>query len=235
MSRNLFLEITGKARSEGRKTLSFQECARLCGSYGIPIVDSGLAKNVEEAVRVAEKIGYPVALKVESSEILHKSDVGGVLLNITDGESLRRAYNQLVENVRKSKPGANIDGVSVSRMAKPGKELIIGANKDRTFGHVLLFGLGGIFTEVFEDFSLRVAPIYKEEALEMINEIRGAKILEGYRGTEKVDKDALAEILMAIGRMVTENPEITSLDLNPVIGYSRGATVVDVKVVFDSQ
>lgn len=210
------------------------EGMQLCKAYGIPVIESSLARSPEEAVRIADQMGYPVVLKVVSRDILHKTDVGGVILNVSNGQEVRSAYERLIANVSRSRPEARIDGVLVSKMARPGVELLMGVNRDKTFGHVILFGMGGILTELLEDVSIRISPIDKAEAIEMINEIRGRKLLEGFRGGEKVNKEVLAETLVSLGRMVEENKEISSIDLNPVMGYADGAIAVDVKIVVSS-
>lgn len=231
MGRDLFLELLRRARDEGRPALLEHEAGSLCSAYGIPVVEAALARNAEEAVRNAERIGFPVVLKVVSRHILHKSDVGGVVVGLSSSEDVRRGYAEIISRIEERRPGSRIEGVLVAKMARQGRELIIGAKRDKTFGPVLLFGLGGVFVEVLGDVSLRVAPITRLEALEMMSEIKGAKILDGYRGEGPVDKEALAEILIALGRMAHENPEIESVDLNPVTAYESGAVVIDAKVL----
>ncbi|MEM4415509.1 MAG: acetate--CoA ligase family protein [Candidatus Caldarchaeum sp.] len=221
-------------RQENRRTLLEHEAADLCKVYGIPVVEAALAKSVEEAVKHAERIGFPVVLKIVSRDILHKSDVGGVILDIASSEEVKRAYNDVIARVRERRPTARIDGVLVAKRARQGKEFIIGMTRDKTFGPVVVFGLGGVFTELLRDISLRVAPIGRREAFEMMSEIKGAKVLHGYRGEGPVDKEALADIIAAVGRMGYENPEIESVDLNPVAAYESGALVMDAKIILSS-
>jgi acetyl-CoA synthetase (ADP-forming) len=164
---------------------------------------------------------------VLSGEILHKSDKGCVKLNIKDEESLRKAYSEIISNAG----GAEVDGVLVQKMAKPGLELIVGGRRDEQFGPVLLFGLGGIFVEVFKDFSLRVCPIEKDDAMEMIREMKAYPLLTGVRGTKPVDIGAVADLLLKASKLLYENEQVKEIDINPVIAYENGYCAVDVRVL----
>ncbi len=224
-------EIILKALEEGRRKLLEHEAFIVVKEYGIPVPDIGIAKTPEEAGEIAEKIGFPVVLKIVSPDISHKSDVGGVILNINSKEEAIQAAKKIFENVKKHVPDARIEGVLVQKMAPKGLEVIIGGLRDNIFGSVVMFGLGGIFVEVLKDVSFRIAPITEEEALEMMKEIKAAKLLEGYRGQPPVDKKALAQILIKVAKLLDENPEIESIDLNPVFAYPDKAIVVDSRII----
>jgi len=204
-------------------------------SYNIPLAPYGFASTPSEAVEVAERIGYPVVVKVVSPDISHKSDVGGVKLNLSSSREIYEAVLEISRSVESRVPGARIEGFLVQKMMPKGVEVIIGALNDRTFGGVVMFGLGGVFTEVFRDVSFRIAPIGVEEALEMISELHASRIFDGYRNIPPVDKNALADILVKASRLIVENPWIDSMDLNPVIAYTDKAVVVDARIIARKQ
>ncbi len=225
-------EIISNALREGRIKLLEHEAISVIKSYGIPVAEAYLAKNVEEAIEIASKIGYPVVLKIVSPDISHKSDVGGVIVGVNSPDQVREAFNKIMENVPKKAPNARITGILVQKMAeKGGIEVIVGGLRDNVFGPVVMFGLGGIFVEVLKDVSFRVAPLTREDALDMIKEIKAHKILEGYRNTPQVNKEALADIIVKVAKLLEENPEIDSLDLNPIIAYPDKAIVVDARII----
>ncbi len=224
-------EIILNALKEERRKLLEHEALELIKAYGAPIADAGLAKTPEEAGELAEKMGFPVVLKVVSPDISHKSDVGGVIVGVNSKEEAIEAAKKIIENVSKNVPSARITGILVQKMAKKGLEIIVGGLRDNIFGPVVMFGLGGIFVEVLKDVSFRVAPISYEDAYEMMREIKSAKLLEGYRGQPPVDKKAIADIIIAVAKLLEENPEVDSVDLNPVIAYPDGAVVVDARVI----
>ena len=223
-------KIFKKVRREKRKVLTLQEAAEVLRKYKIPFVEAKLVKKVEEAVAFAEKAGYPVILKIVSRDVVHKTDVGGILMNIKNGQELERAFRQIVNNVKKHLPRARIDGMLVYKMVEEGVEVIVGGKKDVRFDQVLMFGLGGIFTEVLKDVSFRVVPIDKRDAEEMIKEIKGYEVLKGYRG-KKCDTDALVEILQKTSKLLDENREIKELDINPVIVLKKSAVAIDARIV----
>ncbi len=225
-------EIIEKALSEGRSKLLEHEAIEFMKAYGIPVADAYLAKNVDEAIEIAEKIGYPVVLKIVSPDISHKSDVGGVIVGLNNSDELINAYNKIMRVVPEKAPSARITGVLVQKMARRGGlEVIVGGLRDNVFGPVVMFGLGGIFVEVLKDVSFRIAPLDVNDALEMMSEIKASKILEGYRNIPGVDKKALADIIVKVGKLLEENPEVDSLDLNPIMAYPDGALVVDARVI----
>jgi acetyl-CoA synthetase (ADP-forming) len=226
-------EIFDKVKKEKRKSLLEPEAKTVCIKYGIPVTNFKLAKNEAEAVRFSEQIGYPVVLKIVSSDIIHKSDVGGVIVDLKTAKDVREAYKQILANVKKHKADAKITGVLVQEMAPPSTEVIVGAIKDPQFGPTVMFGLGGIFVEVLKDVTFRVAPITEEEACEMITEVRAYPLLKGYRNSPPADTRAIAEILLNTSRLVMEHQEIKELDLNPVIVYKKGAKTVDARIILE--
>jgi acetyl-CoA synthetase (ADP-forming) len=227
------IKIFEKVRSEGRSFLLEQEAKNVCKEYGIPITELRIAKSAEEASNYSNEIGYPVVLKIISPDILHKVDVGGVVLDINNKEEAREAFNQIIKTVKAHKPNARISGILVQEMAPISTEVIIGSIKDPQFGPTIMFGLGGTFVEVMKDVSFRIAPISKEDAQEMITEIKAYPILKGYRGQSPRDVDAIIEILLNTSRLVMDNQEIKELDLNPVMVYSKGAKTVDARIILE--
>jgi acetyl-CoA synthetase (ADP-forming) len=221
------------ARAEGRDFLFEHEAKSLCSIYELPITAFSVSKTEDEAVEAAKEIGFPVVLKIVSPQILHKSDAGGVLIDIKDEEGVRSGYEKILENIAANVPGAKVFGILVQEMAPTSTEVIIGSTKDPTFGPTIMFGLGGIFVEVLKDVSFRLSPLSRRDAEEMIREIRSYKILEGARGMPKVDQEALVDILMKTSRMLSECPEIKELDLNPVLVYKQGAKIVDARVILE--
>ncbi|MEM3694934.1 MAG: acetate--CoA ligase family protein [Candidatus Bathyarchaeia archaeon] len=225
--------IFDKARKAGRKYLLETEAKSVCIEYDIPVTKFKLAKNEAEAVKFAEEIGYPVVLKIVSPDIIHKSDIGGVMVNLKDAKDVRGAYKRILENVKKNKADARIEGVLVQEMAPPSTEIIVGAVKDPQFGPALMFGLGGIFVEVLRDVAFRIAPISEDEAREMIGEIKAYPLLKGYRGLPPADIEAIVKILVNTSRLVMEHQEIKELDLNPIMVYEKGAKTVDARIILE--
>jgi acyl-CoA synthetase (NDP forming) len=222
-----------KANKEGRKFLLEPEAKSFCTEYDIPVTKFKLAKNEAEAVRFSEQIGYPIVLKIVSPDIIHKSDVGGVMVDLKTAKDVREAYKQILGNVKKHKADAKIIGLLVQEMAPSSTEVIVGAIKDPQFGPTVMFGLGGIFVEVLKDVTFRVAPITEEEACEMITEVRAYPLLKGYRNSPPADVGAIAEILLNTSRLVMEHQEIKELDLNPIIVYKKGAKTVDARIILE--
>lgn len=192
-----------------------------------------LAQTREEAQKAAAEMNGPVALKVVSPQVIHKSDVGGVRLNLQGPEAVGRGYDQLVESVRSAVPGAEMHGVLVVPMAPPGPEVIIGTTRDPQFGPIVMFGLGGIFVELFKDVSFRVAPFEQEVALDMIRETRAYQVLRGLRGETPKDVEALADLLVRVSRLAAQYPQIREMDLNPVRVYEKGYAILDARILLD--
>ncbi len=216
------------AAAPAGKSLSPADSIEFLAREGVPAVPSRRAETEESAVAAAREIGYPVAVKMNSPDVTHKSDVGGVILNIKDDAGVRQAFRDLSGTV--ARLGARQGGVLVSAMAAPGHEVIIGVNRDLQFGHAVMFGLGGTLVEVLRDVSFRIVPFSEKDAAEMISETRGAKLLEGVRGARPADLPALAQLLVQVSDLVTRHREIEEMDLNPVIVHERGLTIVDARV-----
>ena len=212
--------------------LTLEKSLGLLEKFGIPIPKGSLAKNEEEAVKASKLIGYPVVLKIVSPEIIHKTDVGGIVLDVKNEQELRNSFREMLKNVKRKVPKAKINGIFVQKSMKEGQQVIVGGKKDPQFGQTILFGLGGIFVEVFDDVSLRTVPITKEDAEEMVQEIKAFKILNGYRG-KKYDISALIEILLKTSKLLSANGKISELDINPVIVHEKGAFAVDARIITD--
>jgi len=225
--------IIEKAKNASRTLLNEIESKVLLSEAGIPVVETKLATSKQEAIAISKKLGFPVALKIVSPEITHKSDVGGVKLDLKTSKQVEAAYEEILSAVNQKYPHAVIDGVSVQKMARPGTEVIVGMTKDAQFGPVLMFGLGGILVELLKDVSFRIVPFEREDAREMIREIKGYPILEGFRGREPADVSILEEILLKISRFVDDHPEIKELDLNPIFAYRDGAVTVDARIILE--
>lgn len=223
--------IIQKALQEGRSSLLIPESQQICKLHHIPTPVSHVVQSAEEAVTKGNLIGFPVVLKIISPQILHKSDVGGVVLGIEGEAALKEAYPKLIAEVRKNNPKAEVLGVLIEKMMLPSTEVIVGGIRDSQFGPSIMFGMGGIFTEVYKDVAFRVAPIDKIDALNLIHELRGSKILEGIRGQPAADLDALVDVLIDVSSLMSQHSAISQLDLNPVIAYPDGVCAVDTRIV----
>ena len=215
------------------KLLTEFEAKKILSKYGIKITEGSIAGSADEAFDIALKIHTNVAMKISSPDISHKSDVGGVVLNV-QLEDVRTAYDDMITRIRKAVPTAKIEGVLIQRMAPPGHEVIVGLKKDTQFGHALMFGLGGIFVEVYKDVSFRVAPIEKREALAMISEIKGYPILMGIRGRKPADIGSIADVLVLVSEFA-EKEKIIEFDINPLIVNESGAVAVDARAMVEDQ
>jgi acetyltransferase len=225
--------ILKKAQQEGRKFLPEPESYALLQAYGFPLASYALVRTEEECLEQAERLGFPVVLKVVSPQILHKIDVGGVRLNIEDREHALKAYREMMTSIKQKMPEAEIWGVLVQKMIKGGKETILGLKRDPLFGPVIMFGLGGVYVEATRDVSFRIAPLRELTAARMIREIRGYRILEGFRGEERSDVEKIEECLKRLSQLALDFPEINELDINPLIVLSqgKGALVVDARIL----
>jgi len=226
--------IIKKARADGRLALTEIEAKGIFQAYGLPVTRTELARNEEEAIKLASEIGFPIVMKIVSPEILHKSDAGGVKVNIKDEAGVREAFQTILRNAKAYKPDANIHGIVIQEMAPWATEVIVGSVNDATFGPTVMFGLGGIFVEVLKDVTFRVAPISLTEAKHMLEDIQSAPILSGVRGEAPRDKDALAEVLAGYAYMVNDlKDEVSESDANPVIVYEegKGVQVVDARII----
>ena len=218
-------------RQAGRKNFLETEARKLLSHYGIPLQPASLAKTPEEAVAAAAAVGFPVALKIVSPEILHKSDAGGILLHLSDEQTVREGFAGIITNAGRVSSPDKILGILVAPMAPKGQECIIGMIRNPQFGAILMFGLGGIFVEVLKDVAFRVIPPTDMDLEEMIHEINGYPLLTGARGQKPKDVGILKEILQRVAQLAADHPEIAEVDINPVIVHEKGASVVDARVI----
>lgn len=206
------------------------ESRKILAKHGFILPKAMLAKNAGSAEKYAKKIGYPVVLKIMSPDIIHKSDYGCVKTGITNSTEAKFAYHTIINNALGRNIAAKIDGVSVEETLS-GVELIVGAKQDPQFGPIVLFGIGGVFVEVLKDAAIRLAPIERKDAKEMISEIKGHKLLEGYRGMPQVNLKAVEDALLAASRLICKHPEITEMDVNPLFANEKKAVVGDVRII----
>mgnify|MGYP001773149078 CR=1 FL=1 len=217
---------------DGRKNLLEHEAYQVLNYYKIPTPKWKLVKSKEDAVDFSEKIGYPVVLKVVSKDIIHKSDVGGVFIDLLNKDAVAKAYDQIMKNVKEKAPDAKVEGVIVYEMVQKGKEVIVGGIKDDQFGQVIMFGSGGILVEILEDVSFRVLPVQREDVEEMMGETKVLKVLKGYRG-KPLDVESVVDILMKVAGLLEKNEEIKELDLNPIMVLEKGAYPVDARIILE--
>ncbi len=225
--------IIEAALQQGRTLLSEIEAKQILQDLGLATAVAQLATSEGEAVQVAESIGFPVVLKVSSTDIVHKSDVDGVHLRLHSPDDVRQAYRAITQSVAAKAPNAHIAGVAVQPMAPPGIEVIIGMSKDATFGPVMMFGLGGVLVEILQDVAFRIVPLSAPDADEMIRDIKGFPLLEGYRGAPPADLQALTHMLRTLSDFVAATPAIKEIDLNPVYAYRDGALAVDARMILE--
>jgi acyl-CoA synthetase (NDP forming) len=221
------------AIKQGRTILTEIESKQVFKEIGINVVEAKLAASQKQAAEMSAGIGFPVVLKIASPDITHKSDAGGVKTGLKSKAEVMKAYREIIAAAREKFPKVKIDGVAVESQTKPGVELIIGMFKDAQFGPVVMFGLGGIFVEVLKDVAFRIIPIERRDAAEMIKEIKGYPVLEGYRGQEPAHLPSLEKILLKVSDFVANNPEIKEIDLNPVIAYKDSAVAADARIVLE--
>ena len=209
------------------------EAVEVLKCYGLPVLDSGLANSENEAADIAEKIGFPVVMKVISDDIVHKFDVGGVVLNVSNKEEAKSAYSEITLSVKDKMPKAKIKGIFITKMILKGEEVILGIKRDPAFDAVVMFGFGGIFVEIFKDVTFRVAPLSDNDALKMIHDIKSAKILTGARGRSVKDINAIQDSLIRIAQLAVDCPQIKELDINPliVLEEGKGCFVADAKIM----
>ena len=226
--------VLAKAKEEGRSSLTSAEAKQIAAAYEIATPAEGLATSVDNAVGMANEIGFPVVLKIASADILHKTDAGGVITGIEDVDAVRAAYTAILDNAKAYNSDASIDGVQVQAQIQGGLEVIVGATTDPVFGKLVAFGLGGTLVEVLQDITFRLAPAESADAHAMLNDISGSKILDGVRGQAGVDRTALARTIEQVSHLVNDFPEISELDLNPVFASADGAVAADVRVLLNS-
>jgi acetyl coenzyme A synthetase (ADP forming)-like protein len=222
-----------KALEQNKKYLTGEEAEKILDAYDLPVIPGSLSNTMQEAVESARRIGYPVVMKVMSEDILHKFDVQGVVLNITDDESAAASFHSIMNNVRTARPGASIRGIYVSKMIPAGVEVILGFKRDPAFGGVILFGMGGIFVELYRDVSFRIAPLTEADAESMIREIKAFGLLDGMRGMKKSDVSSIKSCILRLSQLTLDFPQITELDINPLIVHEegKGCWVADAKIL----
>ncbi len=224
-------EVIDRARSQGRTVLTEVESKEILHEAGVPVALAVTAATADEAGKAAAKVGYPVVIKILSPDIAHKSDVGGVKVGLGSAAEVAEAFEEMMAAVKEREPKARIEGVAVQRMAPAGTEVIVGMSKDPQFGPVMMFGLGGIFVEVLKDVAFRIVPLDPKDAKQMVREIKGFPVLEGVRGQDPADVEALEKLILQVSEFVEAHPEIEELDLNPVFAYKDGVIAVDARIV----
>ena len=213
-----------------KRNLTEAEAYELLSKSGIPVPKYSVASSEEEAIKIATRLGFPLVMKIVSPDIIHKTDIGGIKMNIINLPQVRESYKNIICNVRKNKPEARINGMLLCKQAPKGVEVIVGMIRDPQFGPTVMFGLGGIFIEILKDVTFRVCPVERTDIEEMLTEIEGIKMLQGYRGQPSCDVNAIIDIILEISRLALDYPVIKEIDLNPIIVYEKGAIVVDAKV-----
>ena len=227
-------QILKQTKQENRVQLTEIESKEFLQEAGIPVIETKLARTKKEAISLSKRLGFPVALKITSPDIIHKSDSGGVKLGLITITQVGKAYNEIMLSIRQKYPETMVQGVSVQKMARPGVEVIIGMSKDAQFGPVLMFGLGGIMVEVLKDVAFRLVPVTIRDAQEMIREIKGYPLLQGYRGQEPADIHFLEQLIVKVSDFIEQNPHIEELDLNPIFAYKDGAIAVDARIILEA-
>jgi acetyl coenzyme A synthetase (ADP forming)-like protein len=231
MNKKSLRALINDARGARRTALSAPEAQLLCDAYGIPTPKQSLAKTAADAVKISARLRYPVALKIVSDEILHKTEAGGVVVGVKNPAEVRRGFDRLVKNAKAYRKNAIVQGVLVQQMVAGGQEVMVGAVTDPSFGKMVAFGLGGVLVEVMKDITFRLAPVGKQAALSMLDSIAAAAVLRGVRGAKGVDRGALADIICNVSKLVNDFPEIQEIDLNPIFATDKGARAVDVRIV----
>ncbi|MEO8311924.1 MAG: acetate--CoA ligase family protein [Caldimonas sp.] len=226
-------QLLDAVKASGRTSLTAPEGKQVCDAYGIAVPGEGVAKSGAEAGKLAAGMGFPVVMKIVSPDILHKTEAGGVIVGLTNADEAAKAYDTILANAKKYKADAKIDGVQVQQMLKGGQEVIVGAVTDGSFGKMVAFGLGGVLVEVLKDITFRLAPATKADALSMLDGIQAAEMLKGVRGGDAVNREALASLIVGVSELVSDFPEISEMDLNPVFATKEGAVAADVRIVVD--
>ncbi len=228
---NVINQIIAKAKSENRNFLTEIEAKQVFKEAGLQVTDTRLAVNKTDTIAMSKEMGFPIVLKIVSPDILHKTEANGVKLNLKNADEVGKAFDEIMASAKEKFPAANIHGIAVQKMAAPGLEIIIGMTLDAQFGPVLMFGLGGIFVEVMKDVSFGITPLTKKDAGDMIRNIKGYPLLNGFRGTPKIDVANLESWLLKLSDFAQSYPEVKEFDLNPVFAYAQGAMVVDARII----
>ncbi|HEY2929227.1 acetate--CoA ligase family protein [Piscinibacter sp.] len=226
-------QVLDAVKAAGRNSLTAPEGKRVCDAYGIAVPQEGVAADAAEARKLAAAIGFPVVMKIVSPDILHKTEAGGVLVGVKSADDAAKGFDTIIANAKKYKADAHILGVQVQQMLRGGQEVIIGAVTDDSFGKLVAFGLGGVLVEVLKDITFRLAPATRDDAFSMLDGIQAAEMLKGVRGSEPVDRKALADLIVGVSELVSDFPEIAEMDLNPVFASKDGAIAADVRIVVD--
>jgi len=226
-------EIIENVLSSGRKILLPDEAMDIIKSSGISTPVYALAKTANEAVAAAKSMGFPVVLKIVSPDVLHKSDVGGVVVGVENDKEVERNYDEIMNNLIRKVPDADIIGMLVEKQVPTTTEVIVGGIRDKQFGPTVMFGLGGIFVELFKDVVFRIAPVTETEALGMIMETKGYSVLNGYRGTEKLDIQKLSKTVVTVSELISDIGEIKEVELNPLLVYTEDVTAVDARIIIN--
>ncbi len=226
-------QILDQVKAAGRNSLTAPEGKLVCDAYGIKVPGEGVASTAADASKLAQSIGFPVVMKIVSRDILHKTEAGGVVVGVKSADEAVTAYEQIIANAKKYKADAKVDGVQVQQMIRGGQEVIIGAMTDDSFGKLVAFGLGGVLVEVLKDVTFRLAPATKDDAASMLDGIQAAEMLKGVRGGDAVNREALQDMIVRVSQLVTDFPEMSELDLNPVFASKDGAIAADVRIVLN--
>jgi len=230
-------ELFAAVRAQGRVNLGEVEAREVLSAYGFRVPEARLAESAEQAVEMAESIGYPVVMKISSPDILHKSDIGAVRVGLADPAQVADTFDLIMLRSQRYAPTATLRGVLVQEMVRGGKEVILGVSRDPQFGPLIMFGFGGIYVEVLKDVAFRVAPIDRRHAQEMVHEIRAAALLGGVRGERPADTEAIVEALLRISQLAVEFPEIVEMDVNPLAALEpgRGVVAIDSRITIAEQ
>jgi acetyl coenzyme A synthetase (ADP forming)-like protein len=232
-SKDAVRKILDAVKADKRSSLTAPEGKLVCDAYGIPVPKEGVAKSETEAVKLASGMGFPVVMKIVSPDILHKTEAGGVMVGVKTAEDVEKNYAAILANAKKYKSDAKIEGIQVQQMLLGGQEVIIGAVTDGSFGKLVAFGLGGVLVEVLKDITFRLAPATKDDALSMLDGIQAHEMLKGVRGSDPANRDAIADIIVNVSQLITDFPEISEMDLNPVFATKSDAIAADVRIVVD--
>ncbi|HHX64117.1 MAG TPA: CoA-binding protein, partial [Chloroflexi bacterium] len=233
MDKEAVSKLFANIRSEGRNTIGDAEAQDILKAYGIVTPQSTVAATPDEAVAYANKIGYPVVMKIASPDILHKSDVGGIIVGVDSDQAIREGFDTLIQRAKEHRPDAVIWGCQIQEMVQDAREIIIGMNRDPQFGPLVMFGLGGIYVEVLKDVAFRVAPMSRSQAGDLVKAIRSYALLTGVRGQAPSDLDAVVDTILRVAQLVTDFPEIAELDINPLLvrEQGQGAVAVDMRLI----
>src|SRR6186713_2670167 len=225
--------VLDTVKAEKRTSLTAPEGKLVCDAYGIPVPKEGVATSAAEASKLAAGMGFPVVMKIVSPEILHKTEAGGVIVGVKNAQDAEAAYDRILANAKKYDAKANLLGVQVQQMLGGGQEVIVGAVTDPSFGKLVAFGLGGVLVEVMKDITFRLAPATRDDALSMLDGIQAHEMLKGVRGSDPANRDAIADIIVNVSKLITDFPEISEMDLNPVFATKSNAIAADVRIVVD--